>query len=240
MIVSIHQPHYLPWLPYVHKVALADLFILLDDAAYTKNGWQNRNKIKNANGWQYLTVPVRASLNQPIHTVEIAQPGWGSAHSAALKANYSKAPYYAQHAAFFEECFTRPWHRLADLNEAVLRYILEAVGIRVEIVRSSTLNVPGCATQRLVDLCRAVGATAYLSGRYAAQTYLEPHMFQDAGIELYLQEWHCPVYRQQFPKVPFLPDLSIVDLLFNEGPRSLQILQSGGGSTPYPGPDTGF
>jgi len=240
MLISIHQPHYLPWLPYIHKIASSHLFILLDDAAYTKNGWQNRNKIKNANGWQYLTVPVRASLNQPIHTVEIAQAGWGAHHFAALTANYAKAPFFAEHAPFFQECLHRPWQRLADLNEAILRYVLAALGIHIEVVSSSRLNVPGSATQRLVDLCRAVGATGYLSGRYAADTYLEPDLFHRAGIELYLQEWHCPVYRQQFPKVPFIPDLSIVDLLFNEGPRSLEILRSGGSSTPFPGPDTGF
>lgn len=238
MIAAIHQPHYLPWLPYVHKMASADVFILLDDAAYTKNGWQNRNKIRNANGWQYLTVPVRASLNQPINTIEIAQSGWGDAHLAAIRTNYSRAPYYADHAPFFEDCLGRPWKFLADLNEAILRYLAEALGIQVQIVRSSTLNVPGCATQRLVDLCRAVGATGYLSGRYAAETYLDPGLFSEAGIDLHLQEWRCPMYRQQFPKNPFLPDLSIVDLLFNEGPNALHILRSGGGSTLYSGSDT--
>src|SRR5207253_745951 len=91
MRVAIHQSHYLPWLPYVQKIAACDLFILLDDIAYTKNGWQNRNKIKSADGWMYVTAPVHAALNQPICEVRLPLGNWREKHLRALQSNYSRA-----------------------------------------------------------------------------------------------------------------------------------------------------
>jgi len=91
-------------------------------------------------------------------------------------------------------------------------------------VRSSELGIPGRATERLVGICRALRADVYLTGDYGAQNHLEAGLFQEAGIEVWLQNWTCPVYRQQFPQAGFLPDLSIVDLLFNEGSWALEIL----------------
>src|SRR5580692_10572558 len=97
MRVGIHQPHYFPWLRYLQKIAACDLFILLDDVDYTKNGWQNRNKIKCATGWQYVTVPVSASLGQPISEVRIAADAWAAKHLRTLQTNYSRAPYYSRY-----------------------------------------------------------------------------------------------------------------------------------------------
>ena len=80
MRVGIHQPHYQPWLRYFQKIAASDVFILLDDVDYTKNGWQNRNKIKGPDGWLYLTVPVSSSLGMLIKDVPIANTSWASSH----------------------------------------------------------------------------------------------------------------------------------------------------------------
>jgi hypothetical protein len=225
MIVAIHQPHYLPWLRYVDKIARSDLFVLLDDAQFTKNGWQNRNKIKTPQGWTYLTVPVEDPFGKSILEVRICnREGWRKKHWNALRTSYGRAPYFRRYAEAFEAVYAREWESLCDLNLHLLGVILEALGVRTRLVRSSELGIPGQATERLVAICRAVGATAYLTGDYAAQNHLDPDLFRRAGIEVVSQNWRCPVYRQQFPEVGFLPDLAIVDLLFNEGDRALEVL----------------
>jgi len=227
VIVAIHQPHYMPWLRYLHKIASCEVFVVLDDAAFTKNGWQNRNKIKASTGWMYLTVPVRVSLGQPIKEVEIAGGQWRSKHLRAIEQNYARAPYFHRYMPGICEILGRDWARLSELNDSLLSYLLAEIGIHTPLIWSSDLGVSGVATERLVNICNAVGATTYLSGEYAAQAYLEPELFQSAGIELAYQKWHCPAYRQQHPKDGFIPDLSILDLLLNEGPRTLEILRQG-------------
>lgn len=226
MIVAIHQPHYLPWLRYIDKIARSDVFVLLDDAQYTKNGWQNRNKIKSAQGWMYLTVPVYDAFGKPINEVRInTQERWRRKHWMALRTNYAAAPFFRRYSDLFEEVYRQEWETLVDLNAHVLDRLLLVLGIRTRIVRSSRLGVPGQGTQRLVDICAALGATAYLSGDYAAENHLDTRLFTERGIAVHLQGWACAAYRQQYPAAGFLPDLSVVDLLFNEGDGSLAVLE---------------
>lgn len=227
VLAAIHQLHYLPWLRYMEKIARADVFVVLDDVQYTKNGFQNRNKIKHAGGWMYLTVPVRAKLGQTIEEVEVADGPWASAHWRAIETNYHKAPSFVLHAEALAGIYNRTWERLAEVSWELLCYFCRALGISTPLVRSSELGVASKSTARLVDLCRAVGADQYYSGSYAAEAYLDPGAMETAGIELVLQEWTCPTYRQCFPAVGFLPDLSVLDLLLNEGPGSLHVLLQG-------------
>lgn len=226
MIVGIHQPHYLPWLRYIDKIARSDVFVLLDDADYTKNGWQNRNKVKCAQGWMYLTVPVRDAFGKPILDVQIdGGQRWRDKHLMALRTNYARAPFFGRYFAMFEAVYGRPWDSLVDLNMAILRDVLAAFEIRTRIVRSSELGVPGRRSDRLVDICRRLGATAYLTGDYAAGNHLDCGVFEAQGIELQYQGWRCASYTQQHAGAGFVPDLSIVDLLFNEGPDGRGVLQ---------------
>jgi hypothetical protein len=227
LIVAIHQPHYLPWLRYMAKMALADTFVLLDDVQYTKNGWQNRNRIKTANGWSYLTVPVHAHVTDRIVDVRVADDRWRPRHWKSLQAAYGRAPYFQEHSAFFEGFYASPWERLVDLNVASLEYLRSALGLRAPLVRASSLGVSGEGSERLVRICKELGATVYLSGAYAAANHLDAVAFRGSGVELAVVEWTCPTYRQCHPKVGFLPDLSVVDLLFNEGEAARQVLLRG-------------
>src|SRR5579884_3120031 len=190
MKVAIHQPHYLPWLRYAAKLMLADVFVLLDDVQYTKNGWQNRNRIKHATGWMYLTVPVSAHHGDRICDVAIAGDRWRGQHWRSLQSAYARSPYFRDHRAFFEDLYGR-------------------------------------RSERLVRICQRLGATEYLSGVYAAQNHLDAHAFRGSGVEVRVLEWTCPPYRQGHPAAGFIPDLSVVDLLFNEGPHSGEVLGSG-------------
>jgi WbqC-like protein family len=226
MIVAIHQPHYLPWLRYVDKIARSDVFVLLDDAAYTKNGWQNRNKIKGAHGWMYLTVPVLRAYGKPIREVHINnQERWRTKHWTALCTNYARAPFFDLYRAHFERIYAREWETLHELSVHMLQTILSLLGVRTRLLRSSALGVPGTATPRLVEICAQLGATTYLTGDYAAGNHLEMDLFRERGIDVRLQGWQCQEYRQQHIAVGFLPDLSIVDLLFNQGEGSLALLE---------------
>lgn len=225
MIVAIHQLHYLPWLRYFHKIASCDIFVALDNIQFNKNGWQNRNKIKNPQGWIYLTVPVSQKFQQSLDEVRIDNHiRWRDIHRNSLNTNYGKSGHYKEYKNFFDEIYKKEWSYLNALNYEMLLFFVQALGIKTKIVRSSELKVEGEDSTRLLNICKAFGADTYLSGAYAAQVYLEPKLFEEAGIKIIYQEWHCPVYTQQFNHLGFIPDLAIVDLLFNEGERSLDIL----------------
>ncbi|HEV2358597.1 MAG TPA: WbqC family protein [bacterium] len=225
MIVAIHQPHYLPWLRYIDKIARSDVFVLLDDAAYTKNGWQNRNKIKCAQGWMYLTVPVVDAFGKRISDVCINnQERWREKHWMAIRTNYARAPFLHLYQPALADIYAAQWPRLVDLSEHVLAWLVSVLGIRTRIVRSSDLGISGRGTQRIVDICAALGATTYLTGDYAADNHLDAPLFEGRGIEVGLQGWECRTYRQQHMRLGFVPDLSIIDLLFNEGEAALSIL----------------
>jgi hypothetical protein len=228
MILAAHQLHYLPWLRYIHKIAVCDVFIVLDNIQFNKNGWQNRNKIKTVQGSLILTVPVLHQFAQSLSEAEIdnKQP-WRRKHWGSLVNHYRKAPFFKDHETFFQNIYDADWKKLNDLNHEILSYLVKELGIKTKIFRSSELSLKGEATERLVHICRDLGATAYLTGTYAAEAYLEAARFESAGIELIPQEFHCPEYPQLYPEAGFIPELSIVDLLFNCGPKSLEILLSG-------------
>lgn len=234
MLVAIHQPHYLPWLRYFEKIARSDVFIVLDDVQYEKNGFQNRNKIKTAQGWTYLTVPIQRPTQRPICEVEIDnRTNWREKHLRALELSYRKAPHFASLWPAISDIYARDWTHLAALNRAMLELFLEQLGIKTPLLYSSELVTTGQSTDRLAELCRLAGGDEYLSGAYAVNAYLDPAVLQAAGIRLAFQEWHAPTYSQLYPQAGFVPDLAIVDLLFNEGPGTGRLLLEAGGVT-YP------
>jgi len=226
MILAAHQLHYLPWLRYFHKIALCDTFVVLDNIQFNKNGWQNRNKIKTSLGGFLLTVPVLQKFPQLLSEVQIdSKQPWARKHWGALRSHYLKAPHFKDHEAFFRQVYGRPWESLNELNYEILFYVSKALGLKARMVRSSDLSLKGEGTERLVSICKQLGARTYLTGAYAAQVYLEPQLFEQEGVELSFQEFECPAYPQLYPEAGFVPELSIVDLLFNCGPKSLEILQ---------------
>jgi hypothetical protein len=234
LLVGIHQPHYLPWLRYFEKVARSDVFIILDDVQYEKNGFQNRNKIKTAQGWMYLTVPVLKPTQRPIYEIEIDErSGWRDKHRRAIEMSYRKAPYFEEYWPDLAAIYESPWERLGELNTAMLRLLQRQLGDDTPMHSSRALAVQGESTERLAALCHAVGGDEYLSGAYAVQAYLDPQVLKNAGIRLAFQEWQAPEYQQLYPGPGFVRDLAILDLIFNEGPNARDILLQSGSVT-YP------
>lgn len=226
-VCAIHQPHYLPWLRYFAKAAACDVFVLLDDVQFTKNGWQNRNKVKTATGWTFLTVPVIHKAGQLICEVKIDnRRKWAAKHARTIEMNYSKAPFFAEYWPRLASVYEREWQWLADLAGAQFQLLAECLGLEVDVRVSSDLETASAETARLVEICQAVGAGAYLSGSFAVEAYLQPEAFARAGLDLALADWQAPEYSQLYPQAGFIADLCVLDLLFNEGPASLEILRA--------------
>ena len=227
MLVGIHQLHYLPWLRYFEKILRCDVFVVLDNIQFNKNGWQNRNRIKTAAGALTLTVPVYEKLGQTLEQVRIrGDSPWRRKHWQSVRQSYGSARFFRHYGGFLEHAWAQDWLLLNDLNFHMLPFFAAALGITTPIVRASELHAPGESTERLVNLIRAVGGTTYYSGAHAGDTYLDIDMMQEAGIGIEFQRWQSPVYAQLHDG--FIPDLSIVDLLMNRGGEARGVLERGG------------
>ena len=224
MIVAVHQPQYLPWLGYFDKIDKADVFVLLDTVQFKKNEWQNRNKIKTAQGWQWLTVPVMYKYPQQINEVPINnRVNWQHKHRQALVSNYRKALYFDVVAAVLDEVLSSPWEYIAQLNVEVVRRLVQMLGIKTQIYVASELGeFPQDPDERLVALSRHFGAGTYLAG-IGGREYMNLDTYKEWGVEVIFQDFQHPVYNQLFGD--FEPFMSIVDLLSNHGDKSLTILR---------------
>jgi len=224
MIVSAHQPQYLPWLGYFDKIDRADVFVLLDDVQFKKNEWQNRNKIKTAQGWQWLTVPVLYKYPQHIREVAINNTvKWQHKHRQAILTNYRKAPFYEFLDTVFQEAFSPSWSFISELNTVLVTGLVKLLGIETPLHLSSDLGtLPEDPDERLIALTKLFGARAYLSGNGGLE-YMDLQKYRNHGIEVIFQGFEHPVYDQLFGQ--FVPNMSVIDLILNHGDRSLSILR---------------
>jgi hypothetical protein len=225
LIVAIHQPQYLPWLGYFDKIIKADAFCYLDNVQYKKNEWQNRNRIKTAQGRQWLTVPVSYRFPAKINEVKINNTvNWKRKHLQAMITNYSKAPFFAEYIGFFEEVYSKDWELISELNVYLIGRMQEMLNIKEKrTVLASTLSLSDDPTERLIDICKTLEGDTYLSGQDGAK-YMDLERFKANGIEVSVQDFIHPEYPQLFGD--FASHLSIVDLLFNCGPETLERIKA--------------
>jgi len=219
------QPSYLPWLGFFDQYDWSDVFVLYDDVQYDKNGWRNRNRILTANGPAWLTVPVRLAGQDFPPILEVAidpTKDWRRKHRISLEQAYAKAPFFSTVYPALAGVLEQDWEFLIDLDLAMLRALVDLLGMPWKVRRSSKLGVPGQKTARLIGLCRTLGATEYLTGD-AARSYLDESAFQDLGVKVHWHGYVHPEYRQRGPD--FVPYMSVVDLLFHHGPESRAILR---------------
>ena len=173
---------------------------------------------------------MKHKYKQLLTDVKIAyHQWWGEKHIQSLKTCYGKAPFFPHYRTFFEELYSVTWESLNQLNEQMLRFFISNFGITTRIVRSGELKLKKTngdirGTDRLILLAKELGADAYLAGACGMEAYLDVRKIEEAGIQVLVQTWKCPNYRQQFPEIGFYEDLSIVDLMFNERPNSFNIL----------------
>ncbi|MBN1291784.1 MAG: WbqC family protein [Candidatus Latescibacteria bacterium] len=224
---AIVQSNYIPWKGYFDLINLVDEFILYDDMQYTKRDWRNRNRIKTPNGLLWLTVPVivKDRFFQKIKDTIVSDRNWNIKHWKTITANYSKTQHFFEYRGLFENLYLGMDEiNLSSINFKFINAICEILGIRTSLSQSMDYNLCEGKTERLVDLCRQVGATEYISGP-SAKNYIDEELFRKKGITLrYMDYSGYPEYTQLFG--PFEHNVSIIDLIFNEGAYAPNYLKS--------------
>jgi hypothetical protein len=227
------QPTYLPWLGYFDLIDQVELVVFLDQVEFSRQSWQQRNRIKTPKGLDWLTVPVlrKGKTHQLICEVEInGLLSFAKTHLQSIRCNYARAQHFPANFPGLASILLREpsWQRLADLNIELIQWLCGVLGIQTPIHRASCLGVNGKRTYLLAAICEKLGAQEYLSALGSAEYLLdELGILRSRGIEVWFHHYTHPTYQQRFP--PFVPYASTVDLLFHEGPRSLDIIRSGRG-----------
>ena len=206
---------------------MSECFVIVDNVQFVKRGkfgWMNRNKIRTHSGWTWLTVPVltKGRYHQKILETRINNDvDWRDKHWKSMVINYKKAPYFSKYADFFEDTYKKEWNLLIDLSETIIRYVLKELLINVKIIKSTQLEAEGKGTDLIIDICKKLDADSYVHGKHG-QDYISEERFKENGIRCIFQEFVHPVYEQVYE--PFIPNMSVIDLLFNCGPNSRQVL----------------
>jgi hypothetical protein len=229
MIVAIHQPHFLPWLGYLHRMAQVDTFVLLDHVQFERRNYQNRTMIRMNNEARWITVPViQHSQKERIVDKQVDNrlhgPNWWSPNVfTTLRHAYREAGFFGLYAEPLRQLFETRFERLVDLNQAGLDLLREAFDIRTPLLKSSALSVEGARGDLILNICRAVGADGLMVGFGGSRGYLDTDAFARAGVRIVQHEFTHPQY-PQCGTAPFQRGLSSLDLLFNCGPRSRELL----------------
>lgn len=224
MKIVILQPGYLPWLGFFDQLRRSDLFVIYDDVQYTKRDWRSRNRIKTQQGEHWLTVPVINSgrYKQLINEAEIDySQNWTHKHLSTITSAYKNAPFFEKYYPKLAETLNAKPKYLLNLDIDIINLCASWLAIKTPLVLSSSLNVTGSSTERLVHICQKLNATHYLTGD-AAQAYLDLSLFDQAAITVDYHGYQHPYYQQLYP--PFIPYMSVIDLIFNHGDDSLSIL----------------
>ncbi len=223
MLVTIHQPEHMPWAGFFHKMAMADVYVLLDIVQFTKNNWQNRNRAMDRNGkWFWLSVPVliKGHTDTTIRNIKIdnKQP-WRRKYWGRLRNAYCKHPFFYVYEEELETILFSEHERLLDLNIDLIEFFRKHLGIKNKLILASALDVSGKRSELLSRICDATKASSYLSGP-SGRDYLDLIFFKNRNIKVIYHEYHQIAYPAKY----FEPGLSIIDLLMNCGEQSAKNL----------------
>ncbi len=217
MIVTIHQPDFLPWLGFFDRWRRSDLYVILDDVQFLRRGWHHRDKIKTSEGVKWMTVPVikKGRYSQEIREVEIDwTQDWSRRHLGTLKAAYARAPNQEAILEGLEAIYKLKKELLMELNIDLLNYCASLLSLATPVALASSFGVKTTGAQRILDLVTAAGGEVYLTGT-GSKDYLDEEMFRRAGVELRWQAFEHPIYAQLHGA--FEPGLSVVDYLMMAG-----------------------
>ena len=223
--IGIHQPNFLPYGGFFKKVMLSDIFVILDNAQFSKSDFHNRNRIKSNNGALWITIPVKTSgkLAQLITETEmIDNIPWRKKHLKSFEQYYRKAPFFNTVFPLIEEVYNFDTANLAEFNINIITKFSEYLKIGTELRTASTLTAAGHSTERLVNICKELSGGKYLYGE-GGKNYMDLSLFEEAGIEPELCAFHPDPYPQRGDG--FEPNLSIVDIMFNLGEGTYEFLK---------------
>lgn len=230
MILTAHQPSYLPWLGLFHKISLVDEFCVFDQVQYVRGGFDNRNMVKTAQGPIWLTVPVESSghFDKACSEIRIVQNGWARKHVRTIEQAYRRAPYFDTYMGPLEEILSTEFELLADLNFALLGLGIAAFDLAPVIRHAGDYSLTGSKSDLVLSLCRTLGATEYIFGG-EGRNYADIEAFRRAGVRPKFLAYASPEYRQLHG--PYVPNMAFIDLLFNEGPTSGLLVRNGSAVT---------
>ena len=223
MKIAIHQVNFFPWMPFFHKIAAVDQFILLDDVQYERTGagsWQNRVRLSQQGKQYWLTCPLDRSIPKTSRIMDMqlhSDRSWQRKSVTKLHHDYCKAAYFDEIYPTIKALVENDTANLAEYNEQAIRSLCNLLQLDTKIIRSSEIAVTTKSTQRLIDLVKSVGGTAYYAGRNAAATYQDNDAFNTQNIELVIENYTVPPYTQA-NSPEFVSGLSIIDALMNIGP----------------------
>jgi hypothetical protein len=225
MIISIHQPNYIPWIGFFYKLLLSDTYIVFDDVQYPRGkDYANRNQIKTNNGKMWLTASVLDKKDlKPWNQVKINNNGWKEKHLSNIKSFYKKSPYFEKYYPMIEKIYNEEYDLLIDFNLDLIVYFLICLDKNIKVELSSNIKTELTGLDKIMYILKNQKATKYISGDgEGSKRYIDEQLFKDNNIELIWQNYKHPTYKQLYGK--FIPYLSILDLLFNEGPNSKDII----------------
>ena len=223
-IVSIRQPGYFPYIGFFKKIESADVFIFLDDVQYTRSDFDNRNQIRTHEGSMWLTVPILGKSGTLLNQVEIDySKDWIYKHKTAIEYNYKKAPFFDLYWKDIKIILDKQWKKLIDLNMEIINYFIKKLNISTKVVFSSELEINKMGSEKLLEICKQVDADTYLSGEFG-KNYLDLKLFEKENIRVMFEDFKHPKYNQMFKE--FIPNMSIIDLCFNEGSNANEIIKN--------------
>ncbi|MBW1692551.1 MAG: WbqC family protein [Deltaproteobacteria bacterium] len=221
MILSANQPYFFPFPGFFYKAYLSDILVILDSVQFPRGTtWITRNRFKNNQGTLWMTVPVKKKgLGlQNISDVRICHDDrWGKKHSQSIKSAYLKAPYYKEHMPFVEKLYSLRFESLMDLNLEIIRYLIKHLQVHTPMILLSELNIQAKGNRLVVEICKTLGASTFLT-QSAAAKYLDEDVFKAEGISLKTFKPLPLIYPQLWRN--FIPNLSALDLMFNCGPKA--------------------
>ena len=229
-VLVAHQPEYFPWLGFVAKAQLADVYYIVDTVQYVKEHWHSRNKIRKKDGWLWINTPVLQSKSKilmwPEAKIDNTKP-WKRKQLSSIQMCYSRTKYYKEIYAELEEIYSKDYEYLIDFNEQIIKYAFKKFNINIPVYKTSELikeghDISGIKTDLILNMCKAANAKTFIFGQ-DGKTYIEEDKFKQSGVEYKFQNFKHPVYKQRHPE--FESHMSFIDLLFNYGPNSIEILK---------------
>ena len=225
MILAANQPYFFPYPGFFYKAYLADIFIILDSVQFPRGTtWTTRNRFKNSQGTLWVTVPVKKKglgLQRINHVRICHDDRWGKKHAKSIAGAYSKAPYYKAHMPFVEKLYSSEFEKLIDLNMEIICYLMKQLQIHTPIIRLSELDIEAKGSQLVVEICKAMKASTFLT-QNAAIKYIDEEPLKEKEIILKTFKPPLLIYPQLWGD--FIPNLSALDLLFNCGPKAHDIV----------------
>ncbi len=224
--IAILQSNYIPWKGYFDLINMVDLFIFHDDLQYTKNDWRNRNKIKTEKGLEWLTIPCGSSEKRLICEVCLDEIKWQKKHWEKLRVNYKSAKYFDLYREFFEDIYLyKTWNNLSELNQFLIKNIsTEILGSNTAFEDSRNYDLKMKKGERVIELLKKAGAGSYLSGP-SAKKYISNKVFENEGIDIQWMDYSGYLEYNQLHQ-PFEHGVTILDLIFNEGPNAINFMKS--------------